>query len=527
VAKRKQSDDHPELFGTPEVGKLWETAELFSDHYLKSRLNQNDWWPTDLEAQPVWQFCKELYEKRAFGLRRFDNEMGVRQEFIDKILECLRFAWSDNLRLPDTEQDLEPDYILYASPEVKESVMDKSVAERYRVGVAILEAKRFGHPLSKRSRHQQRYPHQQIRDYLQEAQTISWGILTNGEVWRLYCRNAKPSQFFALNFEAAINSLEHFKVFLALFSPAAFVRNGAGKCRLDYVRESAVAAQAQLEEDLRRRVFSLVELLANGFAERPENNIADADLPRLYESCLIFLYRLLFILYAEGGGLLPVKLKSRKYYREFSLQRLIPDLKSFSAYDSRTRTRLYEDIRELCHLINGTDERKNNEYSVPRYNGGLFDPDRHRDLETWRVCDGVLAGVLRGLMFNPIPQPGEPAAPVETVDFGDLRVQQLGSIYEGLLEHSLARQNGQLTLQTDRAERKATGSYYTPDHIVKYIVENTLSPLLHEIEEGGPVKSARAEGRQDDSFGNEVLKLNVCDPAMQGQCLVGCNQLAA
>lgn len=101
----------------PEVRKLWQTEGLFSDHYLKARLSKNDWWPSNAEAQPIWEFCKALYERRAFALRRYDNEMGVRQEFIDKIIEEIGFAWSDNLRLPETQQELEPDYLLYASEE--------------------------------------------------------------------------------------------------------------------------------------------------------------------------------------------------------------------------------------------------------------------------------------------------------------------------------------------------------------------------------------------------------------------------
>ncbi len=271
-----------------------------------------------------------------------------------------------------------------------------------------------------------------------------------------------------------------------------------------------------MEEDLRKRVFTLVENLANGFAERPENHIGDTDEDRskLYENCLIFLYRLLFILYAEGRNLLPVEPRSRKYYKELSLARLINPLKNFSEFDSRTRTRLYQDIQELCHLINGTDEKKNKEYSVPRYNGGLFDPDKYSALERWRVCDAGTADVLRGLLFNPLPDPQQPALPIETVDFGDLRVQQLGSIYEGLLEHHFALENGRLTLKTDKAERKATGTYYTPDYIVKYIVEQTVAPLLAEIESREPVKTSSAASKKDNSFANEVLKVNICDPAM-------------
>src|SRR5436190_23146054 len=136
--------DHPEL-ELPEVRDLWETEGLFSDHYLKARIRSNSWWPTDEEAHPLWEFCKALYDKRAFALQRFDNEMGVRQEFINKILEKLGFAWSDNLRLPETQQELEPDYLLYASEGEKETVLDKDVAHRYRAAISILEAKKFGH----------------------------------------------------------------------------------------------------------------------------------------------------------------------------------------------------------------------------------------------------------------------------------------------------------------------------------------------------------------------------------------------
>lgn len=115
---RKKDQDHPELFDVLEVRKLWQTEGLFSDHYLKVRLSKNDWWPADDTVRPVWEFCRDLYERRAFALRRFDNEMGTRQEFIDKILARLGFAWSDNLRLPETNQDMEPDYLLYENEEV-------------------------------------------------------------------------------------------------------------------------------------------------------------------------------------------------------------------------------------------------------------------------------------------------------------------------------------------------------------------------------------------------------------------------
>ena len=195
---RRISDFHPEL-GLPEVRKLWQTEGLFSDHYLKARIRSNPWWPTDEETKPLWEFCKALYEKRYVTCAK-NNEAFTRQELIDKILERLGFAWTDNLGLPETRQDLEPDYILFANKAEKEAVIEKDAAQRYRAAISLLEAKKVNHPLSQISKRQQRYPHQQIRDYLNEAQVLNWGILTNGNEWRLYCREAKPSQFFAIDF---------------------------------------------------------------------------------------------------------------------------------------------------------------------------------------------------------------------------------------------------------------------------------------------------------------------------------------
>ena len=141
--------------------------------------------------------------------------------------------------------------------------------QRYAASVGILEAKKVDHPLSQISRHQQRYPHQQIRDYLNEAQVLTWSILTNGNEWRLYARDAKPSQFFGLNFEIAIQSLADFKVFPGSFWRRRVRARCAGKMPARPGSELALATQAELEADLRARIFTVVEILANGFAGRP------------------------------------------------------------------------------------------------------------------------------------------------------------------------------------------------------------------------------------------------------------------
>ena len=169
--RSKTNHDHPEL-GLPEVRKLWQTGDLFSDHYLKARIHLNPWWPSDAEAKPIWEFCKALYDKRYLACAK-NNEAFTRQELLNKILEKLGYAWTDNLAQPETKQDLEPDYIIFANDAEKEAVINLDAAHRYRAAVAILEAKKLHHPLSQLSKTQQRYPHQQIRDYLNEAQVLT------------------------------------------------------------------------------------------------------------------------------------------------------------------------------------------------------------------------------------------------------------------------------------------------------------------------------------------------------------------
>jgi hypothetical protein len=119
-----------------------------------------------------------------------------------------------------------------------------------------------------------------------------------------------------------------------------------------------------------------------------------------------------------------------------------------------------------------------------------------------------------------------------------LDVRELGSIYEGLLEYQLnvadeplaledgeyvsagndgdvIVQKGEVYLTTNSGERKATGSYYTPEYVVEYIVENTLEPLVEDIRMDLAGQSARGDDRGFAAeFADRVFDLKILDPAM-------------
>src|SRR5436305_1269383 len=365
----------------------------------------------------------------------------------------------------------------------------------------------------------------------------------------------------------------------------------------------------ELGERLKERVFfEIFPHFARGFiiyARRTGQLPANLDsldtgernslLEPFFSGTLTFLYRLLFLLYAESRDLLPAR-EVRGYY-EKSLEKLKRQIArkagtiqdqapgKLKATFNDLSTTLYDSLQELFNAVDKGDATLN----VPVYNGGLFmtEPDPYDTspeadvahfLFTCKIPDRELALGL-DLMARDIDEKRHDLA---FIDYKSLGVRQLGSIYEGLLEFKLriapveiavvkgkkteetipyneaqqkrltiikegrgkdAREKvlpkGRVYLENDRRERKATGSYYTPDYIVKYIVEHTVGPVLAEkLEALRPIfreaeKTLRVErdkanalGRKDISPENETYKkfrktlnealfdLKVLDPAM-------------
>ena len=257
---------------------------------------------------------------------------------------------------------------------------------------------------------------------------------------------------------------------------------------------------------------------------------------QVFNGTLTLLYRLLFLLYAESRDLLPVK-EVRGYW-ERSLTKLkediaeeagpigdaVPDQLRKAYRASADATELYDRLLDLFSVI----DLGSRDLNVPLYNGGLFITkpdagDRTQEGETARflashkIPDRDLALGL-DLLARDLDDRRQDLV---FIDYKSLGVRQLGSIYEGLLEFGVriaekemavvkgtkteevipyqeaakskqrvltigrgrnAKERvyrpGDVYLENDRRERKASGSYYTPDHIVKYIVENTVGPVL-------------------------------------------------
>ena len=230
---------------------------------------------------------------------------------------------------------------------------------------------------------------------------------------------------------------------------------------------------------------------------------------------LVLLYRLLFILYAEDRDLLPVH---EHRYEDYGLrERVRLDVgKRMDAGDtfSTTAARYWSVFDDLCRAIDNGDT----EIGLPPYNGGLFNQDRTPLLTEIRLGDALIAKVVDTLSFTKSEQGRR------YINYRDLSVQQLGSIYERLLEHEIVREKGEVRIRPNIFARKASGSYYTPDDLVGLILDETLEPLVDRHLEAFMVKVAELDTQPPQSrrMGGltrldppmRLLELKICDPAM-------------
>jgi hypothetical protein len=512
--------------------QCWNSAGLFSDHYLSTRLPaaHQPLWPPEAEAQKAFGVLRALWTKWASPLSDASEEL-CEDYFIGPALRELGYGFLPRRQIPDTIRRQYPDFLLFDSQDRADSTF-ASGGDPYADSLALLEAKKWALPLDV-PKGREKSPHQQTRDYLADSpEGMTWALLSSGREWRLYQRHDRASTYFSFDLGPVLDfppddpaaeaaAFETFRIFHALFRRAALVPDGAGLRPVDLARAGALAFKEEVERNLREQVFACVEILGHGFLDRVQNQLSKDDLPAIYENALVLLYRLLFVLNAEARGLLPTEPRdpaSEEFFHAFGLAMVCQELAAVggdSRYASDYTTGLMDRLRGLFALINGVQVStvgldKNEALGIPRYNGGLFDPERYPKLERWIISDRELADVIRRLAFR-TDQDGNHS----TIDYLNLGERHLGSIYEGLLEHRLAlAEEGPLAVQliNDKGERKTAGAYYTPQDWVSYIVENTLRPILDRLD--ASMAPLEEDAEPDDRFAERVLALNVCDPAM-------------
>ena len=515
-------------------------GSLFTSDFLTQSIVSNADWKS-ISDDDIDALAADLAAVfAAFPVGQSPNETRTEDDLIWPVLR--RLGWDQAMRqqnLTVKGRDDVPDGLLFADADTKTQA-DRFPEEykRYQFGLAIVESKRWRRPLDRQSgkRGEELAPSTQMLRYLRRVDDLTtgnlrWGILTNGGRWRLYYSGARSvsEQFFELDLAAVLGIAGHgdglfklnddqrrhaLRVFALVFRREAFLPSTTDP-RTFHVRalEEGKFYEERVASDLSDLVFDkLYALLARSIADKAP----EAALQDVREAALILLYRLLFILYAEDRDLLPV---NDRRYDDYGLRdrvRLdVGDRKDKGDTFSTTAARYWSVLDDLCRAIDEGDTS----IGLPPYNGGLFDPERTPLLRQVRLSDSVMAEVIDKLSFERADDTRK------YINYRDLSVQQLGSIYERLLEHEVVREGAVVDIRPNIFARKGSGSYYTPDDIVNLIIRETLEPLIearlaafrNKAEE--LASSDQDEGRKLGILrrldpAERLLDLKICDPAM-------------
>lgn len=528
--------------------EFFDNRGLFSDYFLIERMPE----VTEAWSADNLKTIRRETGKGLLGARKQFSDKGeaaVREGLLEPILQQLGFEVRPRKDAGDGDIT-RPDYELW----------DGETGEKLAVCLAYQWDRFLDGPDPSDKQTESENPGAAVLSLLEQDDN-EWAIVTNGKQWRLYTRKteSRATNFFQVDAEeaAADTDPDAFRYFWLLFRAEAFRQQETvveGETReLNFVEQLLEGSRdyaKQVGDRLKDRVFDdIFPILAEGFvADIRAREGSDADLSQqrldlIYESTLVLLYRLLFLLYSESRDLLPVREVGGFY--EKSLSRIKGEIGSAggtveSARDeklaqtysdapatSREAPTLYGQLDELFKII--AEGRPS--VNVPPYNGGLFVlkpeealDEREREIAQF-LADHALPDLHLAQTIDRLARDiDEKTLGLAMIDYKSLGVRQLGSIYEGLLEFKLrvapekmaiCKQKGtevvlpydeaqetsgvtiqktgrsadaeELTipegapyLENDKHERKSTGSYYTPDYVVSYIVEHTVGPVLEE-----------------------------------------------
>lgn len=480
--------------------------KLFSEHFLADVLPEwPEWAAADAPTASLLADLSDLWARERAGLM-VANEAQTEERWVKPVLERLGFAYTVQAGIKTATGRRQPDYALFLEDADRRRAAERTGGERFLGAAAVCDAKRFDRPLDKRGREAALTddPVAQIIHYVSVTRT-RWGILTNGRLWRLYAAEGDLVEGACIEFDlgALLDAGDEkaLRYFALMMTASSFAVGGDGNSVLDRMLLGSRARAVAVGERLRRQVFAALPRVAEGLLGEDERT--DQALMDAFDNALVVLYRVLFCLNAEDRRLLPI---GNVHYDAYSLQRqrrqLAEHIEHGRVFSSRSDD-LFNDLRALFRIVDRGDPA----LDVNEYDGGLFASDRHPWLQNRTVPDNLMARAL-DLLYR---------VDREQVDYRDLSVRHLGTIFEQLLAFRLeVGPDGHLDLAA-AGGRKATGAYFTPEHIVDEIVEQTLEPIYDARSD-----IVAARGLTGKAALDVLLDIDVLDPAMgSGHFLVG------
>lgn len=354
-----------------------------------------------------------------------------------------------------------------------------------------------------------------------DAHGAQFGILAQGSRFRLFDAHSPSAASEWVELDVRLLGKERLP-FLALLSPA-FLDGGRFETLRRDAKNFGVALHLRLDRTIRQDALPALAVGMQTWAKKRGIDLADdRERQELERAALTLIFRIVFILFCESAGHLPMR---NPIYERVSLSSLVREAHDTMTKLSPASSALWSGFVRLV----GALRDGNPAWDVPAYNGALFasrDFDGAELLERLELRDPVFAKVLVAIGQDQETRRGS--------DFSTLDIGHIGHTYESLLSLKLsvapralrydAKRDryvgaralgdaevrpGGLLWQTHQGGRKAGGVYYTPVDIVRYLVARAVLPAYerHLEEVADIAKTDPAEAAQ------HLLSFAVVDPA--------------
>ena len=357
-----------------------------------------------------------------------------------------------------------------------------------------------------------RSPHDELQQYLNLADEL-WGIVTDGRELRLLrdFHHTTTKGFVGIDLEALFTERD-FQGWQALYRLAHVSRfqptdpDDVASTPLEQLYQRSRAAGISVGKALHPRIREAIEQLANGLLRQNPSLrelMADAERARqFYAEVLRVVYRLLFLLFAEQRGMLPGS--NSLYADTYSVTRL-RELADHAQDVEPRRSDLYEGLKVTFRLMSQGSEA----LGITAFNGQLFDETATPTMSSGTISNRDLVRAIRAMTSIVVDGHREHVA------FATIGVEELGSVYERLLDYTpriatapTEVEGGAIvptgSLYLERIGDRELGSYYTPPELVDLTLERSLDRLLDQ-------RLAAAGNRTDKEAA--LLDIRAIDPA--------------
>jgi hypothetical protein len=347
---------------------------------------------------------------------------------------------------------------------------------------------------------------------------------------------------------------------LTCLSAESLAPNADGDIWWTATLQESVKHTVGVSKDLREGVRLSIEIIANEVVRRRRTQelppLPAAQAQPLAKQALRFLYRILFLLYAEASpelGVLPVG--SLEYEHGYSLDRLRDlTLVTLTTPQAQHGTHLYESLAVLFRLVDeGHDpatpadpDEHGDGLTFRSLRADLFRPEATDLIDTVGLGNLALQDVLRHLLLSKASS----GRGVGFISYAELGINQLGAVYEGLMSYTgffaetdlyevakggnaekgswvvpversqgiapkdfvratdpltgeakaVLHERGTFVFRLAGRERQQSASYYTPEVLTRFVVSQALEELL---DQDGQTTTAA-----------EILELTICEPAL-------------